>query len=304
MATMFTMSSSMNTGKRAMAQHLQARKGSRVLMLQKPRVTASRSRNVDVQANLFSRVSRIFKSYANTIVEGAEDPERILDQAVSDMNNDLIKLRQATAKIIASKKQIEAKYNQSQEAVDSWTSRAELAVKAGEDDLAREALKKKKGFEDQLKTWQGQLDQQEKAVEQLLGNTRAMEGKLAEAKSKKETLKARAASAKSSKQIQELVGGLDTSTSFAAFDKMEEKVLSLEAEAESTAVLIGSDSLEGKFKELEGTSVNDELAQMKKQLTTSSAPSSTKSSSSAESRPKVKDAIDMELEALRRKVKE
>ena len=85
---------------------------------------------------------------------------------------------------------------------DSWTSRAELAVKAGEDDLAREALKKKKGFEDQLVTWQGQLDQQEKAVEQLLNNTRAMEGKLQEAKSKKETLKARAASAKSSKQVQ------------------------------------------------------------------------------------------------------
>lgn len=62
-------------------------------------------------------------------------------------------------------------------------------------------------------------------------------------------------------QIQELVGGLDTSTSFAAFDKMEEKVLALEAEAESTALLIGSDSMEGKFKELEGTSVNDELAQ-------------------------------------------
>lgn len=61
-------------------------------------------------------------------------------------------------------------------------------------------------------------------------------------------------------QIQELVGGLDTNTSFAAFDKMEEKVLSLEAEAESTAVLIGSDSMEGKFKELEGNSVNDELA--------------------------------------------
>lgn len=61
-------------------------------------------------------------------------------------------------------------------------------------------------------------------------------------------------------QIQELVGGLDSSSSFAAFDKMEEKVLSLEAEAESTAVLIGSDSIEGKFKELEGNSVNDDLA--------------------------------------------
>jgi phage shock protein A len=85
-------------------------------------------------------------------------------------------------------------------AQDQWTSRAELAVKAGEDDLAREALKKRKGFEEQLKTWNSQLKQQEQAVEQLLANTRQMEAKLAEAKSKKETLKARAASAKSSKQ--------------------------------------------------------------------------------------------------------
>ena len=62
-------------------------------------------------------------------------------------------------------------------------------------------------------------------------------------------------------QIQELVGGLDTSTSFAAFDKMEEKVLQLEAEAESTQTLIGTDSLEGKFKSLEGgTGLDSELA--------------------------------------------
>lgn len=82
-----------------------------------------------------------------------------------------------------------------------WNSRAELAVKSGQDELAREALKKKKANMDQMKTWSTQLEQQSKAVDQLLGNTRAMESKLAEAKSKKETLKARAASAKSSKQV-------------------------------------------------------------------------------------------------------
>lgn len=283
--------------------HTQFRRGAlKAVATCRPRVSSRTS--VVVQANLFSRIGRIFKSYANTIVESAEDPEKILDQAVDDMNNDLIKLRQATAKIIASKKQIEAKYKQSEEAVAQWTSRAELAVKSGQDDLAREALKKRKAYEEQLKTWQQQLQQQESAVDQLLGNTRVMEGKLAEAKSKKETLKARAASAKSSKQIQELIGGLDSSTSFAAFDKMEEKVMSLEAEAESTAVLIGSDSLEGKFKELEGNSVDSDLAKMKKQLTSSSTSSKSSSSSVTEGRPAVKDAIDMELEALRRKVKE
>jgi phage shock protein A len=62
-------------------------------------------------------------------------------------------------------------------------------------------------------------------------------------------------------QIQELVSGLDSSSSFAAFDKMEEKVLSLEAEAESVQALIGTDSLEGKFKQLECGNVDDELKQ-------------------------------------------
>ena len=110
-------------------------------------------------------------------------------------------IESAAVQIIASKKQIEAKYKQSKEAVAMWQSRAELAVQAGQDELAREALKKRKANEEQLGTWQQQLDQQSQAVDQLLGNTRAMEAKLAEAKSKKETLKARAASAKSSKQV-------------------------------------------------------------------------------------------------------
>lgn len=258
-----------------------------------------------VQANLFSRISRIFRGYANSVVSSAEDPEKILDQAVEDMNKDLIKLRQATAKVIASKKQIEAKSKQCQEAVDMWNSRAELAVRAGQDELAREALKKRKANEDQMKTWSAQLSQQEKAVDQLLGNTREMESKLAEAKSKKETLKARAATAQSTKQIQDMIGGLDTSTSFAAFDKMEEKVTALEAEAESTQTLIGSDSLEGKFKQLEGGNVDDDLAKMKQSLGSKSSSSSSYSSSKSDSsRPKVKDAIDMELEQLRSKVRE
>lgn len=70
-------------------------------------------------------------------------------------------------------------------------------MKAGEDELAREALKKRKAFEEQMSTWKVQLEQQEKAMQQLLDNTVAMERKLSEAKAKKETLKARAASAKS-----------------------------------------------------------------------------------------------------------
>lgn len=75
-------------------------------------VRAQRSLCVRADANLFSRFFRVVKSYANNIVENAEDPERILDQAVNEMQDDLVRLRQETAKYMGSLKQLEAKYNQ------------------------------------------------------------------------------------------------------------------------------------------------------------------------------------------------
>ena len=78
-----------------------------------------------------------------------------------------------------------------------------------------------------------QLDAQVKAVDQLKGNTRMLENKLSEAKSKKDTLKARAKSASTSKQINEMLQGLNTSSASSAFDRMEEKVMALEGESEA-----------------------------------------------------------------------
>ena len=60
-----------------------------------------------VSANLFSRFTRVISSYANALITAAEDPEKILDQTVNEMNGDLIKMRQATAQVMASQKQLE-----------------------------------------------------------------------------------------------------------------------------------------------------------------------------------------------------
>lgn len=261
---------------------------------------ATRSRRaVVVEANLFARVVRVFKGYANNVVSSAEDPEKILDQVVIEMQDDLIKMRQAAAQVMASQKQLEAKYKQAQVTSDDWLRRAELAVSKGEDELAREALKKRKAYQDQADGLKQQLQLQSKATDSLLGNTRVLEGKLAEAKSKKDTLKARAASAKTSQQIQEMIGSINTSNSMVAFDKMEEKVQAMEAMAETTQVLIAGDGLESKFALLESGTVDDELAALKKGML--SAPA--QPAALPAGRP-IKDAIDMELEELRRKARE
>jgi phage shock protein A len=103
--------------------------------------------SVKAEANLFSRVARIFKSYANSVVSAAEDPEKILDQAVTDMQSDLIRLRQAAAEVKASQTRLQNKYQLAQSTADDWYRRAELALGKGDEELAREALTRRKSFQ-------------------------------------------------------------------------------------------------------------------------------------------------------------
>ena len=225
----------------------------------------------------------------------------MLDQTVSEMQNDLIRMRQASAQVLASQKQVEAKYAAAEATADEWYRRAELALEKGDEELAREALKRRKAYSDNAASMKAQVEAQRKAVEQLIGNTRALEAKLVEAKSKKDTLKARAKSAAASKQVAEMTQGLNTSNAVVAFERMEEKVLALEGEAEATAQLVAPDDLEKKFASLEGGSVDDDLAKLKAGVLKSGTvrPVGTL----PEGRP-IRDAIDMELEDLRRKAAE
>lgn len=78
-------------------------------------------------------------------MSAAEDPEKILEQAVEDMQNDLIRLRQAAAEVTASQKRLQNKYELAQKTADDWYRRAELALSKGDEELAREALSRKKG---------------------------------------------------------------------------------------------------------------------------------------------------------------
>jgi len=257
---------------------------------------SGRRSGVVVEANIFSRLGRVVGSYANSLVSSAEDPEKILDQTVNEMQEDLVKMRQAAAQVMASQKQLENKYKQAQATADDWYRRAQLAVQKGDEELAREALVRKKGYQENADSMKVQLDQQKEAVDRLIANTRVLEAKMAEAKSKKDTLKARAASAKTSKAVNDIVAGVSTSSALGAFDRMEEKVMAMEAESEAVGQLAASDGLEDKFKALEGDNIDDELLKLKGEL----GPGKDKKGELPAGRP-VSDAIENELDALRKK---
>ncbi|MEB3124186.1 MAG: PspA/IM30 family protein [Synechococcales bacterium] len=247
---------------------------------------------------LFDRIGLVIRSNLNDLVSQAEDPEKILEQTVIDMQEDLIQLRQAVATAIASQKRTQQQYNQSQTEANNWQQRAQLAVQKGDDTLAKEALSRKKAQTDIANTLKAQLDQQSTQVDTLKRSLIALEGKISEAKTKKDMLKARASAAKAQEQLQSTVNSIGTSSAMAAFERMEEKVLQLEARSQAAAELAGAD-LESQFAQLEsGSDVDSELEAMKAQLLGGSSANQAQLPAANRSIPR-DAAMDAELEALK-----
>jgi phage shock protein A len=169
---------------------------------------------------LFDRISRVFRANLNDLVSKAEDPEKVLEQAVIDMQENLVQLRQAVARTIAEQKRTEKQYTQNQDEANKWQQRAQLALQKGDEELALEALVRKKNYADTAQTMKLQLDNQVKQVDTLKKQLIALESKIAEAKTKKNMLKARAQAAQANRQLQEAVGNMSTSRAMAAFERM------------------------------------------------------------------------------------
>ncbi len=215
---------------------------------------------------LLNRIWQVVRANVSHLVSQAEDPEKILEQAVLDMQEDLIQLRQAVAQAIATQKRTERQYAQAQSQSVEWYQRAQLALQKGEESLAREALSRRQSYLESSKSMQEQLSQQTAIVDQLKKNMIVLESKLTEAKAKKDMYIARARSAQASQNLNEMMGRLGSGGAATAFERMEEKVLQLEAQA-SAVTELSADSLDQQFAALEsGTSVDDELAALKAKL--------------------------------------
>ncbi len=222
---------------------------------------------------LFDRVWRVLRANLSSAVNQAEDPEKVLEQAMADMQGNLIQLRQAVAQAIATQKRTERQSAQAKSTSQEWYNRAELAIAKGEEDLARQALTRRQTYLQSAQAMDAQLDQQRDVVIGLKDNMRRLEAKIADARTKKDLYIARARSAEASQRIQEMLGQTGTSGSIAAFERMEERVMDLEAQSEALEELSG-DPLERQFAALEGgsTAVDSELEAMKNRFAGHSGP--------------------------------
>ena len=238
----------------------------------------TRTPTTAMQMNLIDRFMRVAKGNINSVLQNLEAPEKIMNQAVEDMQKDLVKIRQTYAEVTASQRRLNKQKQQAEAVANDWYDRAQLALKRGRDDLAREALaRRQQQLELISKDLQPQIDAQAAALDKLYEGMNAIEGKILEAKSKKDQFIARAKTAESVTKVNDMLGGMTGNTSLDAFRRMEEKVEALEAAAEASAEMSGlgnllpggSDALtlEKEFMLLEGSAaVDEELALMKKNI--------------------------------------
>jgi phage shock protein A len=194
------------------------------------------------------------------------DPEQLLEAIVLEMQDNLIQLRQALAQAIAIQKRSERQVLQAQSTAREWYRRAQLSLQQGNDKLAREALTKRRAYQETSAALSRQISQQKTVVSKLKNDMRALELKIAEVKNKKDMYIARARSAEAAYKLQDMLNGVSNSNSLKAFERMEEKVVQLEAQTEAIGKL-GADELNTSFASLElGNAIDSELTAMKREI--------------------------------------
>ncbi|MCL2726330.1 MAG: PspA/IM30 family protein [Polyangiaceae bacterium] len=219
---------------------------------------------------IFSRLAQLIKSNLNDLISKSEDPEKMLNQVVLDMNTQLVEAKKQVASSIADEKRLAKQYEQEMAQAGEWERRAMMAVRAGNEELAKEALARKKEHDQLAQTFNEQWTKQKTSVDQLKKALRMLNDKIEEAKRKKNILVARKKRAEAQKSIQETMHGLRDQSAFETFDRMEGKIDQLEAEAEAAGEIqeeYTGDTLASRFQHLERTAGADEdLVALKRKM--------------------------------------
>src|SRR5580658_6340730 len=210
---------------------------------------------------IFSRLAQLIKSNLNDLISRSEDPEKMLNQVVLDMSNQLTEAKKQVATSIADEKRLAKQLEQETANAAEWERRAMMALRAGNEELAKEALARKKEHDQLAATFKDQWGKQKAAVDQLKKALRLLNDKIEEAKRKKNVLIARKKRAEAQKSIQETMSGLRDQSAFETFDRMAGKIGQMEAEAEAAGEIqeeFTGDSLSSQFSNLEKTAGADE----------------------------------------------
>lgn len=207
---------------------------------------------------VFQRLSDLLKANVNDLIDRAEDPEKMVKQIIIDMQKELSKSTQAYGKAKASERLAEKQYQAAVKTSADWESKAKAALAAGDQELAKKALAKKVKSDENVESYKEMYETISNQTEAIGDQIEVLKAKLEEAKSRQAMLIARSKMADTQKTLAKNVGGFDASSSLEKFDRMEEKIIRKEAEADAFTEIAGAkDDTEDEFAKIETDSKVD-----------------------------------------------
>lgn len=223
---------------------------------------------------ILTRFKDIMASNVNALLDRCEDPEKMVDQYLRNLENDLASVKAETASVMADEKSAKRKLDECQVEIGKMTDYATKAVEAGNDDDARQFLTKKADLTEKLAVLQKNYDLCSTNSAKMKEMHAKLEDDIATLRSKRDMLKAKVKVAETQKKISKLGSGADRAgSSISAFERMEEKINKMSDEADAMDELNASsdsddiDSLSKKYQATKSSSnVEDELAALKSSL--------------------------------------
>ncbi len=222
---------------------------------------------------IFDRLSTLIKSNLNDLISTAENPEKMLNQIIVDMRNQLAKAKQQVAASIADEKKLKDQADAEFRLSDDWEKRAMLAVNEGRDDLATQALLRGQEHLDHGQALAATWETHRMETEKLKQSLRDLNDKIEEAKRKKNLLLARQRRAEAQARISQTMSGMSDNSAFDAFARMEEKINTNERQLQAAQEIdeeFSGDRLAGQFKQLErsagGANAGAQLLQLKQRM--------------------------------------
>lgn len=215
---------------------------------------------------IFSRFTDIINANINSILDKAEDPEKMVRLIIQEMEETLVEVRTQSAKLIADKKELERKSERWSSEIVEWERKAEVAISKEREDLARAALKEKRNCEEASITLESELQQVSDSLEKLSGDVAQLQQKLKDAKLRQKALILRGDTAKSRMGVKRQLHTVNIDEALTKFDRFERRIDDMEGEVE--AFELGQRSLSEEIAELErDEQINADLAELKAKMT-------------------------------------
>lgn len=220
---------------------------------------------------IFSRFTDIVNANINSMLEKAEDPEKIVRLMIQEMEDTLVEVRSSAARAIADRKELERKLNAIARERDEWDERAELAVRKGRDDLARAALVECARVEERVGALKAQHTQVDEGLARLKEDIARLEEKLGDAKARQKALVMRHNTANDRLQVRKRIYENRIDDALVRFEQFERKMENVEGRVEAFDLSQKKD-LRRELTDLEHEeTIEAALADLKKRLGSTNA---------------------------------